>query len=61
VVRHRGLLAAGRRQKGSSKRNQVQGPSLRTVDLSLFKTFRFASRYGLELRFECFNVTNTPQ
>ncbi len=51
--------AAG--QQGSSRRNQVQGPSLRTVDVSLFKTFRFASRYGLELRFECFNVTNTPQ
>ncbi len=48
-------------QKGTSLRNQVEGPPLRTVDLSLFKTFRVASRYGLELRFECFNVTNTPQ
>ena len=46
---------------GNSKRNLVLGPGLRNVDLSLFKTFHFASRYGLELRFECFNLTNTPQ
>ena len=47
--------------RGTAERNSVRGPGLRTVDLSLFKAFRFANRYGLELRIEGFNVLNTPQ
>jgi hypothetical protein len=47
--------------RGNSKRNQVLGPPTKTVDLSVFKTFRLKSRYGLEMRFECFNAFNTAQ
>ena len=46
---------------GTAPRNSVRGPGLRTIDLSLFKAFRIAGRYGLELRLEGFNVPNTPQ
>jgi hypothetical protein len=47
--------------RGTATRNSVRAPGLRTVDLSLFKTFRLRDRYGLELRLEGFNVLNTPQ
>ncbi|MGE0455770.1 MAG: carboxypeptidase regulatory-like domain-containing protein [Vicinamibacteria bacterium] len=44
-----------------SGRNIVQGPGLKTIDLSLFKMFKLTDRVGLEFRVEGFNVLNTPQ
>jgi len=44
-----------------SGRNIVEGPSLATVDMSLFKTFKLMGRTALELRVESFNLFNTPQ
>lgn len=38
----------------------VRGPGLRTVDLSLSKTFAFTERQNLEFRVEFINFTNTP-
>jgi len=46
---------------GSSGRNPFSGPGLFTVNLSLFKNFKFKERYNIELRAESFNFTNTPQ
>ncbi len=36
------------------------GPSQFRIDLALSKRFRFAERYGFELKGEAFNLTNTP-
>jgi hypothetical protein len=36
-------------------------PGIKTLDLSLFKTFRVAGRSALELRIEGFNIFGTPQ
>lgn len=46
--------------QGTSSRNAVRGPGIRTLDLSLFKTFNLARAGALELRVEGFNVFNTP-
>jgi hypothetical protein len=46
--------------QGTAGRNSVRGPGTRTLDLSLFKTFRLAGRSALELRIEAFNVFDTP-
>jgi hypothetical protein len=45
---------------GSERRNQLFGPDLRRGDLSLFKTIPIREGVHLELRAECFNITNTP-
>ena len=45
---------------GNERRNQLFGPDLRRGDLSLFKTIPIHERLSLELRAECFNITNTP-
>ena len=36
------------------------GPSQFRIDLALSKRFRFADRYGFEVKGEAFNLTNTP-
>lgn len=46
---------------GTAGRNIVLGPGLRTIDLSLFKTFKIVGRSALELRIEGFNILNTNQ
>jgi len=46
---------------GSEHRNQLYGPGLQRVDLSLFKNFQIYERLKLELRAEAFNVLNTAQ
>ncbi|MGH9668102.1 MAG: hypothetical protein ACRD9L_27095, partial [Bryobacteraceae bacterium] len=46
---------------GNAGRNLVTGPHLFTTDLSLFKNFQIAETARFELRFEAFNVTNSPE
>jgi hypothetical protein len=46
---------------GDEHRNQIRGPGLQRVDLSLFKTFDLTERFKLEFRAEAFNVLNTAQ
>jgi hypothetical protein len=46
---------------GSEHRNQLYGPGLQRVDLSLFKNFDIYERLKLEFRTEAFNVLNTAQ
>lgn len=45
---------------GSSSRNPVSGPSYRTLDVMVGKTFAINERVQTELRAEAFNLTNTP-
>jgi hypothetical protein len=45
---------------GNARRNLLYGPHARRVDLSLFKTVDLESRLKLQLRAECFNISNTP-
>lgn len=47
--------------QGTAERNSVRGPGIRTLDLSLFKTFNLANAGAIELRIEGFNVLNTEQ
>ncbi len=46
---------------GSEHRNQLYGPGMQRVDLSLFKNFDITERAKLEFRTEAFNVLNTAQ
>lgn len=46
--------------QGTAQRNSVRGPGIRTLDLSLFKTFDLSRAGAVELRVEAFNVFNTP-
>ena len=46
---------------GSEHRNQLYGPGLQRVDLSLFKNFDLYESLKLEFRTEAFNVLNTAQ
>jgi outer membrane receptor protein involved in Fe transport len=48
-------------QQGTAERNSVRGPGVRTWDLSVFKKIALKGTKALELRFEGFNVLNTPQ
>jgi hypothetical protein len=45
---------------GSSSRNPVSGPSYKTFDVMLGKTFTLTERVSTEFRAEAFNLTNTP-
>jgi len=45
----------------NQRRNQLFGPGLQRVDLSLFKNFDLTERVKLEFRTEAFNVMNTAQ
>jgi len=45
---------------GNMGRNIFRDSGLRTVDLSVFKNFKFKERYGAQFRFEAFNIANHP-
>ena len=45
---------------GSSGRNIIGGPSLRTLNLSMLKDTRIGETATLQFRAEFFNVLNTP-
>lgn len=45
---------------GNVGRNIVYGPHQRRADLSLFKTVPIRESLALQLRAECFNISNTP-
>ena len=46
---------------GTLGRNVLIGPGIRTVDLSLFKSFAITERVKFEFRAEAFNIANHPQ
>ncbi len=46
---------------GTVRRNQVFGPSSRTVAVGAQKNFHFSDRLALETHVDAFNVLNTPQ
>lgn len=45
---------------GNAPRNVLHGPPARRLDLSLFKDFSMGGSAKLQLRYECYNLTNTP-
>jgi hypothetical protein len=45
---------------GNSSRNPVRGPSYRNMDLAVIKRIGLDEESNVELRFEVFNLTNTP-
>jgi hypothetical protein len=46
---------------GNSGRNILRGPGYNNLDFAVMKMIRFnQDRYGLMLRAEFFNITNTP-
>jgi hypothetical protein len=44
---------------GNAGLGNFRGPSAPNLDMSLFRTFRMGGEQTLQLRAECFNVTNT--
>ena len=46
---------------GNARRNSLQGPGTKQIDLSVSKTIWLAATRSLELRSEFFNLLNTPQ
>jgi hypothetical protein len=45
---------------GNTGRNILRGPGLVNADVSLFRNFRLKERWGIQLRAESYNVSNTP-
>ncbi|MGH9631505.1 MAG: hypothetical protein ACRD7E_24635, partial [Bryobacteraceae bacterium] len=45
---------------GNSGYNQLRGPGLISMDMSIYRAFRITERVGLQFRAEMFNVANTP-
>ncbi len=45
---------------GNVGRNTMRGPARVNMDFSLFRTFKFTERLGMQFRAEMFNLTNTP-
>jgi hypothetical protein len=46
---------------GNTGRNILRGPGVFNLDGSLFRDFKMLERLTLQIRAECFGVTNTPQ
>jgi hypothetical protein len=45
---------------GNTGRDILRGPGLVNLDASLFRNFRVTERWNIQLRGECYNVSNTP-
>ncbi|MGH9722669.1 MAG: carboxypeptidase regulatory-like domain-containing protein [Bryobacteraceae bacterium] len=52
--------ADGTYRPGNAGRSILNGDGLFNLDFGLMKDFRISERYGVQLRWETFNVTNTP-
>jgi hypothetical protein len=46
---------------GTADFNSVRGPGVKSWDLGVFRQIQLAGTANLQLRFEAFNVTNTPR
>jgi hypothetical protein len=46
---------------GTLNRNSVHGPGFRSADAALFKSFSITEKAKFELRFQAYNIANTPQ
>uniref|UniRef100_Q01SJ9 TonB-dependent receptor, plug n=1 Tax=Solibacter usitatus (strain Ellin6076) TaxID=234267 RepID=Q01SJ9_SOLUE len=55
-----GLTGANKHALGNAGRNLVRGPGLANLDFSLFKELLAERKARIQLRFEFFNITNTP-
>jgi hypothetical protein len=55
-----GFTGANKHAPGNAGRNVVRGPGMANLDLSVFKELLTERRARLQLRFEFFNLTNTP-
>ncbi len=53
-------IPGGTNRFGSAARNIVIGPGYNNTDMSLFKNFAIKERANIQLRWEVFNVFNTP-
>jgi hypothetical protein len=45
---------------GSAGQGSFRGPTAPNVDMSLFRVMRLGGDKTLQVRFECFNISNTP-
>jgi len=45
---------------GTTARDLLRGPGLSNMDLSLFKNIPIKERATVQLRFQAYNLTNTP-
>ena len=46
---------------GTAPFNVLRGPGVRSWDLGVFRQFKLPRQMDLQIRFEAFNVTNTPR
>jgi len=54
----RNPVVTGKPVDGNSGRNLLDQPGFRTVDLAIFREFRFREKFGLEVRAEATNTLN---
>ena len=45
---------------GTGGFNQLRGPGVTNMDVGVSRNFKIAERWGVQIRAEAFNVTNTP-
>lgn len=53
-------LGLGENDPGTAGRNLIRGPGFVNLDFSVFKNFALTEKVQLQLRFEFFNLANTP-
>jgi hypothetical protein len=54
------VTTPGQFRFGTADFNLLRGPGIVRWDVGLFRQFRVTDRTNVQLRFECFNCTNTP-